>query len=153
MKILGLDVGDVRIGVAITDKSGTIASPLTVIKNDDKAKENLGKIIKENNIEKIVVGMPYNLKGELAFQAKKVIDFIENNIKSYGVEVELIDERFTSKISLKALDKYETINKRGKSRIRSKKSTKGKDDGIIDKISAAVLLNDYLDKIKNKKTK
>jgi putative holliday junction resolvase len=101
MRILGLDVGDVRIGVAITDKSGTIASPLTVIKNDDQARENLNRIIKENSIEKIIVGLPYNLKGEVAFQAKKVIDFIENNIKSYGVEVELIDERFTSKISLK----------------------------------------------------
>ena len=142
MRILGLDVGDIRIGIAITDKSGTIASPLTVIKNDDKAKENLDKIIKENNIEKIVVGMPYNLKGELAFQAKKVIDFIENNIKSYGVEVELIDERFTSKISLKALDK----------KVKKKQGQKQGVKGAIDKVSAAVLLNDYLDKIRNKKT-
>jgi putative Holliday junction resolvase len=142
MRILGLDVGDVRIGVAITDKSGTIASPLTVIKNDDQARENLNKIIKENSIEKIIVGLPYNLKGEVAFQAKKVIDFIENNIKSYGVEVELIDERFTSKISLKALDK----------KVKKKQGQKQGVKGAIDKVSAAVLLNDYLDKIRNKKT-
>lgn len=143
MRILGLDVGDVRIGVAITDKSGTIASPLTVIKNDDQSRENLNKIIKENSIEKIIVGLPYNLKGEVAFQAKKVIDFIENNIKSHSVEVELIDERFTSKISLKILDK----------KIKQKQGQKQGMKGAIDKVSAAVLLNDYLDKIKNKKTK
>ena len=142
MRILGLDVGDVRIGVAITDKSGTIASPLTVIKNDDQVRENLNKIIKENSIEKIIVGLPYNLKGEVAFQAKKVIDFIENNIKSYGIEVELIDERFTSKISLKALDK----------KVKKKQGQKQGIKGDIDKVSAAVLLNDYLDKIRNKKT-
>ena len=135
MRMLGLDVGDIRIGVAITDKSGTIAIPLTVIKNDNQSSENLNRIIKENNIEKIIVGLPYNLKGEVGFQAKKVIDFIENKIKFHGVKVELIDERFTTKISLKALGK----------KVKNKQEQKQWEKGSVDKISAAVLLNDYLD--------
>lgn len=146
MKLLGLDVGDVRIGVAITDKSGAIAKPLTAINNDADVKENLGRIIKENNIEKIIVGLPFNLKGEVAFQAKKVLDFVENNLKSTGIDIELIDERFTSKISLNALDKYEIKDKGIRNRKGKKKSTKGKDNGIIDKMSAVLLLNDYLAK-------
>lgn len=152
MKLLGLDVGDVRIGVAITDKSGIIAQPLTVINNDDNAKENLDRIIKENNIGKIIVGLPYNLKGEAAFQAKKVLDFVESTLKSTGIDIELIDERFTSKISLNILDKYETADRGIRSGKGNKKSTKGKDNGIIDKMSAVLLLNDYLTKIENKKS-
>ncbi|MCL4377482.1 MAG: Holliday junction resolvase RuvX [Actinobacteria bacterium] len=133
---MGLDIGDKRIGVAVTDKLGIIATPLTVIKNDDMAKEHLLNIIKEKKIKKIIIGLPYNLKGETGFQAKKVVEFVENNLKSTDIQVEMIDERFTSKISYQ---------------VRSKASgdSYNKKDGTIDKMSAAILLNDYIEKNKN----
>ncbi|MCL5072077.1 MAG: Holliday junction resolvase RuvX [Actinobacteria bacterium] len=130
MRMLGLDIGDRRIGVAITDKLETIASPLTVLANDEKLKENLNKIIKDYNIEKVIIGIPYNLKGEYGFQAEKIKSLVDEIIKEICIEIEYIDERFTSKISsgiLKAEGK------------KVKKSV-----GNIDKISAAVILNDYL---------
>ncbi|MCL4417673.1 MAG: Holliday junction resolvase RuvX, partial [Actinobacteria bacterium] len=92
--------------------------------------ENLNKIIKDYNIEKVIIGIPYNLKGEYGFQAEKIKSLVDEIIKEICIEIEYIDERFTSKISsgiLKAEGK------------KVKKSV-----GNIDKISAAVILNDYL---------
>ncbi|MBE3095410.1 MAG: Holliday junction resolvase RuvX [Actinobacteria bacterium] len=135
MRLLGLDIGDKRIGVAVTDKLETIASPLTFIANDDKLKENLSKIIKDYDVGKVIVGVPYNLKGEHGFQAEKIKSLVDEVLKEICSEIEYIDERFTSKISsgiLKAEGK------------RVKKSA-----GNIDKISAAVILNDYLTIKKN----
>ncbi len=135
MRLLGLDIGDKRIGVAVTDKSKTIASPLMVIDNDDKLKDNLGKLIKDYDIEKVIVGIPYNLKGKLGFQAEKIKNLVEEILKDICPEIEYVDERFTSKISSGIL----------KNEVKKvKKST-----GNIDKISAAVILNDYLTIKKN----
>ena len=127
MKILGLDVGDKKIGVAISDKLETISIPLTVIKNNENTRDNLNKLIKENDIKIIVVGIPYTLKGTIGFQAKKVISFIDDVLKNFGLEIVYIDERFTSKISKKVLG--------AKNR-----------DGLVDKISASLILDDYLNR-------
>jgi putative holliday junction resolvase len=137
MRLLGLDIGDKRVGVAITDKLETFASPLTVIANDYELKKNLIKIIKDYNIGKVIVGVPYNLKGEHGFQAEKVKSLVDEVLKEICPEIEYIDERFTSKISSGIL------KDEGK---KVKKNT-----GNLDKISAAVILNDYLTikKIKN----
>jgi len=130
MKILGLDIGDKNIGVAISDKLETISIPLTVIKNNENTQDNLNKLIKENDIKIIVVGIPYTLKGAIGFQAKKVISFIDDVLKNFGLEIVYIDERFTSKISKKVL---------GAKNI----------DGLVDKISASLILDGYLNR-KNK---
>jgi putative holliday junction resolvase len=137
MRLLGLDIGDKRIGVAVTDKLETIASPLTVLANDDKLKENLSKIIKDYDVMKVIVGVPYNLKGEYGFQAEKIKSLVDEVLKEICSEIEYIDERFTSKISSGIL------------KAEGKKVKKIA--GNIDKISAAVILNDYLTIKKNKK--
>jgi putative holliday junction resolvase len=135
MRLLGLDIGDKRIGVAVTDKLETIASPLTVIANDDKLKESLSKIIKDYDIEKVIIGLPYNLKGEHGFQAEKIKNLVDEVLKGACPGIEYIDERFTSKISSGIL------------RTEGKKVKKNA--GNIDKISAAVILSDYLTLKKN----
>ena len=131
MRILGLDIGDKRIGVAISDELEIISTPLEVFNNDKKVKEKLQKLINEYKIKKIVVGIPYTLKGEVGIQAKKVINFVENIVISAGIEVDYIDERYTTKIPLKLLEK----------------NSKSK---IIDKFSASIILKDYLDRQKRK---
>jgi len=131
MRILGLDIGDKRIGVAISDELEIIATPLEVFNNDKKVKEKLQKLINEYKIKKIVVGIPYTLKGEVGIQAKKVINFVEDIVMSAGIEVDYIDERYTTKIPLKLLEK----------------NSKSK---IIDKFSASIILKDYLDSRKRK---
>lgn len=131
MRILGLDIGDKRIGVAISDKLGIISTPLEVISNDEKVNDKLKEIVEKNNIKKIVVGMPYTLRGEVGIQAKKVIDFVNSVVENLNVEIDYIDERYTTKIPLKLSGKY------------SKK-------GEIDKFSASIILSDYLNRRKNK---
>lgn len=132
MKIIGLDVGDKRIGVAISDESGIVSVPLKVIMNDKNSGEEIKKIIDKYNVEKIVVGVPYTLRGEIGIQAKKVIDFTNAKVKGLGPEVDYFDERYTTKIPSGHL----------------KKHSAGSD---IDKISASIILGDYLEK-KRKRT-
>lgn len=129
MKILGMDIGDKRIGIAVTDKDRKLSIPHSVINNDHSFEQNLDRILEENIIEKIVVGMPYTLKGEIGKQGKKVIDFVDKNIINIGIEIIYMDERFTSKIPLKT-----SINKK-----KMKKQ--------IDKYSAVLILQNYLDRI------
>jgi len=131
MRILGLDIGDKRIGVSISDELEIISTPLEIFNNDKKVKEKLQKLINEYKIKKVVVGIPYTLKGEVGIQAKKVINFVEDILMSAGIEVDYIDERYTTKISLKLLEK----------------NSKSK---MIDKFSASIILKDYLDRRKRK---
>lgn len=143
MRIIGIDLGEKRIGIAVTDKSNKISYPLTVIENNSTTNEKILKIIKEYDVGKIVIGIPYNLKGESGYQTKIVNDFIDKNLKDLNVQVELIDERFTSRIAENILRKVRGINKKAvkKKQISFKK-------GDIDKLSASILLNDYLERIK-----
>jgi putative holliday junction resolvase len=136
MRILGLDIGDKRIGVAVSDEMEILSMPLEVIENDEKIEEELKEVINKYNIKKIVVGIPYTLKGEVGSQAKKVIDFIENVLVKMGIEIDYIDERYTTKIPLRNLNKY-------------KKNNKNKQ---IDKYSACIILEDYLNRNKEDKS-
>ena len=126
MKILGLDIGEKRIGIAISDKDEKISAPYGIIDNDCNFITNIEKIINEYHIKKIVIGMPYTLKGDIGAQARKVIQFVKENINFENVDIDYFDERFTSSIP-----EYEI-----------KKSKMKKKD--IDKLSAAIILQDYL---------
>jgi len=129
MKILGMDIGDKRIGIAITDNERRLSIAHSIIDNDISFEKNLDMILEENIIDKIVVGMPYTLKGEIGKQGKKIIDFVDKNIMNKGIEIVYIDERFTSRIPLKT-----SINKK-----KIKKQ--------IDKHSAVLILQNHLDRI------
>ena len=131
MKILGLDIGDKRIGIAVSDELEIISTPLEVIENDEKVGEKIREIINKHNIKKVVVGIPYTLKGSVGDQARKTIGFVESTIKNMNVEVDYIDERYTTKIPLKLLAKH------------SKKK-------MLDKFSAGIILEDYLRRKKGK---
>ncbi len=136
MRLLGIDAGEKRIGISVSDRLNKTASPLTVISNDEHLSSNLLKIIEKFKVKKIIVGIPYNLKGEKGYQAERVEDFIENilcnAIKDRDIEVIRLDERFTSRIS---------------QNIISKKAGR-ESSSDIDSISAAILLNDYIEREK-----
>jgi len=128
MKILGLDIGEKRIGIAISDKDEKLSAPYSIIKNDCDFKINIEKIINEYHIKKIVIGIPYTLKGDIGAQARKVIRFVNANINFKNIDINYFDERFTSSIP----------------EYNIKKSERKKKD--IDKLSAAIILQDYLNK-------
>ena len=99
MRILGLDIGDRKTGIAIADTSASVAIPKGVIRDAgrDETISQIVKLIQDENIDLVVAGIPYNLKGEVAHQAEKVLTFIKHMKKAVKIPVETVDERLTSK--------------------------------------------------------
>jgi putative Holliday junction resolvase len=133
-RVLGIDYGLKRTGLAISDPLGIIASPLETI----ETKNLLNYILDLNKKEKIsvlVIGLPLNLKNKLFDIEENIKEFIQK-IKTYipEIEIERIDERFTSKIARNYLNTYT-----GKQKIRRKKEN-------LDKVSASLILQSYLER-------
>ncbi|WP_277218658.1 Holliday junction resolvase RuvX [Peptoniphilus vaginalis] len=134
-KILGLDVGDVWIGVAISDALILTAQPLMTIKRESNkiAYEKIHEIIKENNVKKVVVGLPKNMNNTIGPQSEKVIKFAEKLKNKFKVEIEYVDERMTTLMA-------EQVLIEGSVRRENRKK-------YIDKIAATYILQSYLDRI------
>ena len=98
MKYLGIDFGTKRIGIAISDKEGTLAFPHAVIENNEKFFERLEEIVKKEGAEKIVVGMPKALSGKETAMTKHVKEFI-GQLKRKGFFAEEEDEMFSTKMT------------------------------------------------------
>ncbi|MDO5715883.1 MAG: Holliday junction resolvase RuvX [Tissierellia bacterium] len=134
-KILGLDIGDRWIGVAISDKTQMIAQPLTTIKrqSNKQAYEDIHKIMKDEKIEKVVVGLPKNMNNTLGPQSEKVKKFADKLGNKYRVQIIYVDERMTTLMAEQDLIK-------GSVRRENRKK-------YIDKIAAAYILRTYLDRL------
>lgn len=130
-KVMALDIGTKRIGVALSDYLLVLASGFTCIQREpqDKAIEEIQKIAKENNVKKIVVGIPLNMDGSKGFQAKNCEEFA-SKIKNYEIIYE--DERLTSDAA--------------EENLRNKKIDFRKDKGLVDIESACIILEQYLSK-------
>jgi putative Holliday junction resolvase len=133
MRIMGLDIGEKRIGVAVSDELEITSIPLEVYENDKNIISKIKDLITKYHIENIAVGLPYTLKGEIGNQAKKVISFVNDLKKDIEIDVDYMDERYTTKIPLKLLGKSNKDRKAGKK---------------VDKFSAAIILSDYLQRRK-----
>jgi putative Holliday junction resolvase len=98
VKVLALDYGSARTGVAVSDPTGTLARPVTTVeKVDERAGwTRLLAVIRAEEPERIVVGLPLTLRGEHGAQAAETDAFVERLRAAVGVPVELYDERFTS---------------------------------------------------------
>jgi putative holliday junction resolvase len=97
VKVLAFDYGRARTGVAVSDPTGTIARPVGVVKGGDIAR--LVELIREHDVERVVVGLPLTLRGELGEQARETQSFIEQLAAASGVEVVPFDERFTTNLA------------------------------------------------------
>ncbi len=131
-RILGIDYGEARIGVAITDELQIIVSPLEVIyaKKINPIKR-IKEIVEKKNVQEIVVGMPYLLSGREGKLAEEVKKFKSELEKNLTIPIVLYDERFTSKIAEREL------------RSRGIKPSKNKSK--VDLFAAGILLQDYLE--------
>ena len=98
MKVLALDFGSARTGVAVSDPTGTLARPLGVVERatSDSGLDELASLVKREQPERIVVGMPITLRGEHGEQARETAAFVETLRGRVTVPVETFDERFTS---------------------------------------------------------
>lgn len=142
MKLIGLDYGTKTVGVAATDELGLMAHSLETIKRDKNTKirktlARIDEICKERNVEKIILGLPVNMDGEVGERAKATISFKELVEKRTGLDVVLWDERCTT------IEANEILEK---SRIDAKDRKQ-----YIDKIAASIILQDYIDNNLQKK--
>lgn len=97
MKVLALDYGRARTGVAVSDPTGTIARPVGVITGGDI--DRIVELIREHEIERVVVGLPLTLRGEVGEQARETQAFIDALTSASSVEVVPFDERFTTDLA------------------------------------------------------
>jgi putative holliday junction resolvase len=97
VKVLALDYGRARTGVAVSDPTGTIARPVGVVKGGDIPR--LVELIREHGAERVVVGLPLTLRGQVGEQARETQSFIDQLASASGVEVVPFDERFTTNLA------------------------------------------------------
>lgn len=136
-RIMGLDVGDKTIGVAVSDLMGLTAQGVKTIKRVGKKKdiEELKAIIKERQVNKIVSGLPKNMNGTLGPQGEKVIKFCELLEQETGIKIEYWDERLSTVAAERTLIQ-------GNVRRENRKS-------VIDMVAATIILQGYLDRQRN----
>ena len=132
-RILALDYGDKKIGVAISDPMQIIAKPFKTLNNTTNKNIllDLNEIISEYDINKIIVGLPITLKNKYSIQTEKVSTFIEFLKENLSIYVDSYDERLSSKIAIQSLIKQG---------IKT-----GHNKREIDKTAAAIFLQNYLD--------
>ncbi len=134
-RILGIDYGLKRIGVAVSDPLRITAQGIEVISNTPALFEKIKMIAEKYDVEVIVVGFPYNLKGETGQSAKEVQVFIQGLKAVIKIPIIECDERFTSAVAHQTL-----IDMGVKRKKRQQKST-------IDRMAAALILQSYLDSV------
>ena len=129
MRSLGLDIGDKRIGVALSDPGGILASPFTIINRIDDAVdvEAITSIVNQQQVKQIIVGLPRSMDGSIGKQAQKVETFVQKLSSHTEIPVEFRDERLST-VSAKRL-------------MQAANTKKTRDDAI----AAAVILQGYLE--------
>ena len=133
MKAMGIDYGEARIGVALSDLLKMLASPYDTyyVKHTNEDEQYFLDLIKQENVDTLVVGLPYNMKGEEQEIATKSKDFANDLATKSGCKLVLVDERMSSVVA-------EDILKQKFKDWRDRKKN-------LDKFAAMVILQDYLD--------
>jgi putative Holliday junction resolvase len=130
MRVLALDVGERRVGVAVSDPTGTLATPHGVIHRRSKAQDfaAVARLVTELGAERVVVGLPLSLSGDVGPQARRVMRYAQALARALPVPVELYDERYST------VTADELLAEGGRKRRRTP----------IDAAAAAVILQEYL---------
>lgn len=134
-RILAIDFGTKRIGLAITDPLKMFAIPFDTLPNNISTITAIVKIINEKNVKQIILGYPIKESGEETSISPLINKFKKELENKTGIQIQLVDERYSSDIA----------SKRILESVKSKK--KRRDKSLIDKNAAAVILEDYLNSI------
>lgn len=141
MRYLGFDLGTRTLGISISDDTKTIATTYKTLRFNDgeyeKIFEDIKSIVEKENIEKIVLGLPKNMNNTLGFRAEETMKFKEELEKFLNIEIVLQDERLTTVSAHNFLLEADMSRKKRKQ--------------VVDKLSANIILQTYLDIEKGKK--
>ena len=139
MRVLGLDLGEKRIGLAVSDEDGRIAFPAGVLvrKSERQDFAALRKLVEERGIGRAVVGLPLHMSGRAGPQAEAARAFAATLAEKAGIPVDTLDERWTSVAAERSLRETgrRTIERHGK--------------GVVDEVAATLLLSTYLERLQN----
>lgn len=132
-RIMALDYGDIRIGIALSDVTRFLASGYEnyTRKNLEFDCKHIAQIASENNVKIIVIGLPINMDGSKGVRVEKTYEFAEELKKYTSAEIDFLDERLTSVSAEKILISADVSRKKRKE--------------VLDKLSATIILQDYLD--------
>ncbi len=130
-RILGIDHGDVRIGIAMSDETAFLASPLITVQNGKGAVDEIVALIQEHSVEKIVMGLPLNMDGSFGPATKKVRKFSEKLAQKTDVPILEMDERLTT------VTAHNNLREAGLDGRQRK--------GVVDMAAAQIILQDWLD--------
>ena len=135
MRYLGLDLGSKTLGIAISDLTGVIATSYKIIRHNEeynKLVDEILKIVKEEKISAIVLGLPKNMDNTIGYKLELSISFKEKLEKKIQIPIYLQDERLTTKEAESILIKNDTSRKKRKK--------------VIDSLAATIILQSFLDK-------
>lgn len=133
MRILGVDFGEVRTGVAVSDALGITAQGVKTVygRNPEKVAAQVAEIAKEQNAQLIVTGLPKNMDNSVGFRGEATIEFAKLLEQITGLSVVLWDERLSTVSAIRTLNE---TNTRG-----------GKRKAVVDTVAACIILQNYLD--------
>ncbi|MBT4333972.1 MAG: Holliday junction resolvase RuvX [Candidatus Cloacimonetes bacterium] len=130
-RLMGIDYGEVRIGLALSDPLQIISQPLKVIGNNGDTFSEINKIVKSEEVGKIILGLPQNLSGEDTKKTIEVREFAEILKSKVDVPVIFWDERYTS------VEANEELKQMGYTIAESRK--------VVDKVAASIILKSYME--------
>lgn len=134
MRVLGIDLGSKRVGVAVSDRSGTIATPLCVLKRGASQRidhNEIARIVQEEDAVAVVVGLPLNMDGSAGKAADAALREVDRMTTVVGVPVYVHDERLTTVEAHRVL-----MDQKMRAQARRR---------VVDKVAAAVILQSWLD--------
>ena len=142
MRYLGLDLGSRTLGVAVSDKTGLIASSLEVIRHEeeyDRLLEEVKRLVSELEIDAVVLGFPKNMNNTIGPKGELSLEFKEKLEKILSIPVYLQDERLSTKSALDTLIKGDVSRKNRKK--------------VVDSVAATIILQSFLDRRKENEEK
>ena len=131
MRVLALDIGDRRVGVAVSDPSGKLARPVTTVKRTGRDFQVITDLVAEHAVDRVVAGYPSNMDGSVGAQARRVESYVDGLRRHVSVPIELWDERLSS------VEAERMMVEAGRSASYRRNR--------IDAVAAAVILQSYLD--------
>jgi len=151
-RLMALDVGEARIGVAVCDATGFLASPYTTIhvtRDEQQTLVTIQELIKETDAEGLIVGLPISLDGQIHAQGQKIQAFAERLQQQITIPLTFYDERLSTVEAQRLLtqrgqDEGEKRQRRG-GRQQTQKKKRRRNSQEIDALAATVILQDYLD--------